>query len=89
MEIHVVQSGETLYGIAGRYGVDPSLLRELNGLEEDAALAVGQTLVIRQVATFHIVQPGQTLDAIARSGSCTGITTSWAAIRRSHRGSLW
>ncbi len=66
MEIHVVQSGETLYGIAGRYGVDPSLLRELNGLGEDAALAVGQTLVIRQVATFHIVQPGQTLDAIAR-----------------------
>lgn len=66
MEIHIVQSGETLYGIAGRYGTDPELLRELNGLEGDAALAVGQTLVIRHVETFHIVQPGQTLDAIAR-----------------------
>lgn len=66
MEIHIVQSGETLYGIAGRYGADPELLRELNGLEGDAALAVGQTLVIRHVETFHIVQPGQTLDAIAR-----------------------
>lgn len=66
MEIHIVQSGETLYGIAGRYGADPELLRELNGLEGDAVLAVGQTLVIRHVETFHIVQPGQTLDGIAR-----------------------
>lgn len=32
----------------------------------DAALAVGQTVVIRQVGTFHTVQPGQTLDSIAR-----------------------
>lgn len=66
MEIHVVQAGETLYGIAGEYGVDPSLLREWNGVGEDAGLAVGQTLVIRRVDTFHTVRPGQTLDGIAR-----------------------
>ena len=66
MEIHVVQSGETLYGIAGQYGVDPVLLEELNGVPPGGALAVGQTLVIRRVDTFHTVQPGQTLDSIAR-----------------------
>ena len=66
MEIHVVQSGETLYGIAGQYGVDPVLLEELNGVPPGGALAVGQTLVIRHVDTFHTVQPGQTLDSIAR-----------------------
>ena len=66
MEIHVVQGGETLYGIAGEYGVDPSLLREWNGVGEDARLAVGQTLVIRRVDTFHTVRSGQTLDGIAR-----------------------
>ena len=66
MEIHVVQAGETLYGIAGQYGMDPALLRELNGAPESGALAVGQTLVIRPVSTFHIVQSGDTLSGIAR-----------------------
>lgn len=66
MEIHVVQAGETLYGIAGQYGVDPELLGLANGVPAGGALAVGQTLVIEQVRTFHIVQPGQTLSAIAR-----------------------
>ncbi len=66
MEIHVVRPGETLYGIAGAYGVDPELLRLANGVPAGGALAVGQTLVVQQVQTFHIVQPGQTLSAVAR-----------------------
>jgi len=41
MEIHVVQQGETLYAIAGRYGVDPELLRLVNGVGPGGALAVG------------------------------------------------
>lgn len=65
MEIHVVQPGETLYGIANRYQADPAILQELNGLPPDSALAVGQTLVIRHVDTFHTVQPGQTLTGVA------------------------
>ena len=67
MEIHIVQPGETLYSIASRYGADPELLRQSNGVPADGALAVGQTLVIQEVETFHIVQPGQTLSAIARA----------------------
>ena len=66
MEIHVVQQGETLYAIAGRYGVDPELLRLVNGVGPGGALAVGQTLVVQQVETFHVVQPGETLAAVAR-----------------------
>ena len=66
MEIHVVRAGETLYGIAGQYRVDPATLQELNGVSPDSALAVGQTLVIRRVGTFHTVQPGETLTGIAR-----------------------
>ena len=67
MVIHIVEPGQTLYGIAARYGADPELLRQANGVPPDGALAVGQTLVIQSVRTFHIVQPGQTLSAIARS----------------------
>lgn len=71
MEIHVVRPGETVYRIAGEYGMDPALLEELNGIPEDGALAVGQTLVIRRVDTFHIVQPGQTLEGVARQYGIT------------------
>lgn len=65
MEIHVVQPGETLYGIAVQYQADPAILQELNGLSPGGVLAVGQTLVIRHVDTFHTVQPGQTLTGVA------------------------
>ena len=65
MTIHVVQPGETLYGIAGRYGVDPELLRVSNGVPEDGALAVGQALAVQFVRTLHVVQPGQSLSSIA------------------------
>lgn len=67
MEIHVVRAGETLYGIAGAYGMDLRLLRELNGTPPDGRLAVGQTLVIRHPQTIHAVQPGQTLSEISRA----------------------
>lgn len=66
MLIHVVRPGETLYAIAGRYGADPELLAEANGVPASGALAVGQTLVIQEVETLHVVQPGQTLSGIAR-----------------------
>ena len=81
MEIHVVRPGETLYGIAGSYGADPRLLRELNGVPESGVLAVGQTLVIRPVDTFHIVQQGETLTAIARQ---YGVT-----LRQLYRRNYW
>ena len=81
MEIHVVQRGETLYSIAGRYGADPRLVRELNGVPESGALAVGQTLVIRPVDTFHVVQQGETLTAIARR---YGVT-----LRQLYRRNYW
>ena len=65
MLIHTVQRGETLYSIAARYGVDPSLLSIDNGVDEGGALAVGQSLVVRRAETFHVVQSGESLSSIA------------------------
>lgn len=94
MDIHVVRPGDTLYGIAVRYQADPAVLQELNGLSPDSVLAVGQTVVIRHVDTFHTVQPGQTLAGIAGLygvplGGCTGTTSIWAASPPSSRDGGW
>jgi LysM repeat protein len=43
--LHRVSSGETLFGIARRYGVPSARIRQVNRLEDDR-LRVGQTLVI-------------------------------------------
>lgn len=64
---HVVQKGETLWGIARQYGVDVDHLVRLNELSDPNRLVVGQKLVIREGdERIHIVQPGDTLTSIAR-----------------------
>ena len=42
---YVVRAGDTLYGVARRYGVDISIIRQYNGLYSDM-IRVGQCLVI-------------------------------------------
>jgi LysM repeat protein len=42
---HLVGTGDTLYGIARRYGVSPQAIREANRMESDN-VRLGQTLVI-------------------------------------------
>ena len=44
--VHVVRRGETIGGIARRYGITESRLRSLNRIRGDRILA-GQTLVVR------------------------------------------
>lgn len=66
MEIYVVNSGDTLYAIAGRYGVPVERLREANQLLDPAALSVGQSLLIPREDLDYRVRSGETLWAIAR-----------------------
>lgn len=42
---HVVRAGDTLYGVARRYGVDITIIRQYNGLYSDM-IRIGQCLVI-------------------------------------------
>jgi LysM repeat protein len=71
---HVVQAGETVFGIASRYGVEPAEILRANGLGPDASIRVGQSLVIpRAVGTVYTVLPGDTVSSIARQ---FGVTTA-------------
>jgi len=44
--VHVVQSGETLYGIAKLYGINYHLIADYNGIKSPYTLATGQKLII-------------------------------------------
>lgn len=71
MTIHIVQSGETVFSIAQRYGTSVSRLISDNGLDVSAGLAVGQALLILEAEVIYTVQSGDTIEQIAAS---TGIS---------------
>jgi len=71
---HVVQKGETLYGIARKYGMGITELRTLNSLKEDSVLKVGARLVVTVPAQAKTVVAADTPNPPARkpdSGSNT------------------
>lgn len=71
MVIHIVRPGETVFGIAARYGISPERLVSDNGITTE--LVVGQALLILQTAQTYVVQPGDTLEGIAAAYGLTPI----------------
>jgi membrane-bound lytic murein transglycosylase D len=65
---HVVQPGETLSRIAGRYGTTVTAVLAANSLRSADLIHPGQRLTIpaRAGRTTHVVRSGETLAAIAR-----------------------
>ncbi len=45
-QYHIVQKGETLYGISKKYGISVDALQKLNNLSPERPLRVGQKLVV-------------------------------------------
>ncbi len=66
LNLHIVESGETLASIAASVGSTADALLRINALD-DASLRVGQRLLVplRQTALEHRVRPGDTLYGIA------------------------
>lgn len=63
---HVVRSGETLSGIAQRYGTDVGTLARLNGIRNPDLVHIDQRLALPQGAAQHYtVERGDTLGGIA------------------------
>jgi LysM repeat protein len=66
---HVVRSGETLWGIAQRYGVGVQQLVAANGIIDPARLSVGQSLRIPDRTQPAAAPPHPTPTAPSTSGS--------------------
>jgi LysM repeat protein len=76
--VYVVQAGDTLGGIAARYGTTVQAIAQANGIANVQFIYAGQRLSITgSSASAYTVRAGDTLEAIAaRFG-----TTSWAIAR--------
>lgn len=61
MQIHVVQRGQTLQGIAEAYSTSVSRLVETNQIPNPDRLVPGQTIVIPIWGSYHWLQPGESL----------------------------
>ncbi|MCY3780432.1 MAG: LysM peptidoglycan-binding domain-containing protein, partial [Chloroflexi bacterium] len=74
-EIVVVQSGESLFGIAQRYGVSVASLQALNRLPDPRDIRVNQAILVpklgNMVLEVHIVQRGDNLTKIAEAYNTT------------------
>ena len=66
MTIHIVEAGQTLYSIAGRYDLPVTVVAQWNGLRPPYSLAVGQSLLILQPTELYTVRTGDTLSSISR-----------------------
>jgi murein DD-endopeptidase MepM/ murein hydrolase activator NlpD len=64
--VHIVQSGETLWGISRQYGIDMETLALVNELDNPDSLKVGQKLLISASQSVdYVVQRGDSLWSIA------------------------
>ncbi|NOU93206.1 LysM peptidoglycan-binding domain-containing protein [Paenibacillus sp. LMG 31456] len=65
MQIHVVQQGENLWLISGRYGVNINRIIVVNELQDPSHLVIGQALLIPAPYPEYVVRLGDTLGTIA------------------------
>jgi spore germination protein len=66
MQIHVIQRGQSLWGIAQTYGTTVNDIVEANELPNPNDLVVGQALVIPIIGSFYWVKAGDSLWSISR-----------------------
>lgn len=65
MQIHVVQEGQSIYGIAQIYNTTVQDIVSTNEIQNPNQLVVGQALVIPIIGSYYWVQPGDSLFSIA------------------------
>ncbi|MBU9721373.1 MULTISPECIES: glycosyl hydrolase family 18 protein [Bacillaceae] len=66
MQIHVVQEGQTIFGIAQAYSTTADEIVQANELPDASRVSVGQSLVIPIVGSFYWVREGDSIYSIGQ-----------------------
>ena len=65
-DYYTIEKGDTLYGIAKNYNLNPTLLASLNGLDINDYIYPDQVLLIpNSNYSYYITKSGDTLDSVA------------------------
>ena len=65
-DYYTIQSGDSLYGIARMYNMNPELLAALNGLNMDEYIYPNQQILVPKSGfSYYITKEGDTLDLVA------------------------
>ena len=65
-EYYTISKGDSLYGIARRYNINPELLAGLNGLSMDDYIYPDQEILIPKSGySYYITKAGDTVDMVA------------------------
>lgn len=65
-DYYVVQSGDTLYSIANKYGMTANMLALINGIKENDYIYSNQTILVpKSGITTYITKPGDTILNVA------------------------
>ena len=69
---YTIKKGDTIYAIARNYGINPSDLLRLNGLNNDDAIYPGDNIFIpKEGVTFYITKMDDTLNEVSRKMNIT------------------
>lgn len=69
---YIIKDGDTIYGIARRYNIDPKYLLRLNGLNENDTIYSGDYIFVpREGVKFYITGMDNTLNDVTRSFNVT------------------
>lgn len=71
MYIHTVKEGESVYSIAGEYGISPAKIIENNGLKNPDRLTLGRELLILVPTRTYTARRGDTISTVAKRFSVT------------------
>ncbi len=65
-EYYTIKKGDTLYGIAREYNINPELLALLNGLNSNDYIYPNQEILIpKSNYSYYVTKSGDTLDIVA------------------------
>ena len=67
-ETYTIEKGDSIYGIARKYNINPTLLSTLNGLNMDDYIYPGEQILIpRGNYSYYMTADGDTIDSVANT----------------------